>query len=67
MSTYFRLMLKATAFVIISLCLPTLMNFVISLVFMIDYETIQQSPIWIVHFGVVAVLLFITGKSNESK
>jgi hypothetical protein len=60
MKTYVNWSLKATALVALSLGLATLMNFILSVVFMTTFETIQLSAIWVLYFfiafGIVVVI-----------
>ena len=64
MKTYLLWSLKATALLIIMLSLATLINFLISVVFMTTFADIQLSAIWILHCF-TAIALIIAAADHE--
>jgi hypothetical protein len=64
MKTYLNWSLKATAVVTLSLGLATLINFLLSVVFMTTFETIQLSAIWVLH-GLIAFALILAAAEND--
>jgi hypothetical protein len=67
MKTYILWSLKATATLIILLSLATLINFLISVVFMTTFADIQLSPIWILHTFVAIGLIIAAAHQEENK
>jgi hypothetical protein len=64
MKTYINWSLKATGLVVLSLLLATLMNFLLSVVFMTTFEDIQLSAIWILH-GFIAFGLIVAAADKD--
>jgi hypothetical protein len=64
MKTYINWSLKATGLVVLSLLLATLMNFLLSVVFMTTFEDIQLSAIWVLH-GLIALGLLVAAAEND--
>lgn len=67
MKTYILWSLKATATLIILLSLATLINFLISVVFMTTFADIQLSAIWILHTFVAIGLIIAAAHQEENK
>jgi hypothetical protein len=65
MNNYIKYSLKATGLVALTLSLATLINFLLSLVFMTAFADIQLSAIWVLH-GLVSLALIIVAADKNS-
>jgi hypothetical protein len=67
MKTYLLWSLKATALLIVMLGLATLINLLISVVFMTTFADIQLSAIWILHCFTAIGLIIAAAHEEENK
>lgn len=65
MKTAIKMTAQATAVIIAFLLICTLLNFIISLVFMTDFATIQRSWIWVLE-GVLYFSILVASASENN-
>jgi len=65
MKTAIKMTAQATAVIIAFLLICTLLNFIISLVFMTEFATIQRSWIWVLE-GVLYFSILIASAENNN-
>jgi hypothetical protein len=66
MNTYIKWSIKATALAALTLSLATLINFLLSVVFMTSFADVQLSAIWILH-GLVSLALIIVAADRSEQ
>jgi hypothetical protein len=65
MKNYIKYSIRATALVALSLGLATLINFLLSVVFMTAFADIQLSAIWILHVLISLGLIIVAVDRSE--
>lgn len=66
MKTAIKMTAQATAVIIAFLLICTLLNFIISLVFMTDFATIQRSWIWVLEGVLYFSILVASAAENNN-
>ena len=66
MNTYIKYSLKATGLAALTLSLATLINFLLSLVFMTAFADIQLSAIWVLH-GLISLGLIVVAADRSEQ